>query len=102
MSKITALLMFLALAVWLTACSSGRSAIQAPRDSRATLILEIMGRDATIGTLVWTRPSTNWRYSSHDFTVKNALDEQIILDGGQRPVMDICPCTTSMPVSISA
>lgn len=48
--------------------------------------------DATIATLCVDKAEYNTGDTVHmTFTVKNALDEQIVLDGGQRPVMDICP-----------
>ena len=91
MSKITALLMFLALTVVLTACS-GPVCDSGTEKKPGNIDTGGIEKDATIRTLGVDKAEYQTGDTVHmTFTVKNALDEQIALDGGQRPVMDICP-----------
>jgi hypothetical protein len=88
---IASMLMFLALIVMLSACSGPVCDSGTERKS-GNLVTGEKGRDATIGTLCVDKAKYKTGDTVHmTFTVKNALDEQIVLDGGQRPVMDICP-----------
>jgi hypothetical protein len=89
--SIASLLMFLALTVMLSACSgpvcdSGHEEI--PDNA-------ITGRQGGVGTEA-TLCVDKAEYKTGDtvhmtFTVKNAYHEPLVLDGGQQPVMDICP-----------
>ena len=88
--------MFFALTVWLTACSGPNCDSQTERQ-RGNIDTGKMGRDADTATLCTDKTDYNKGDTVHiTFTVKNLLDEQIVLDGGQQPVMDICvsyaPC----------
>jgi hypothetical protein len=86
------MLMFFALIVWLTACSPSPICDSGIERKSGNLVTGEKGRDATIGTLCVDKAEYKTGDTVHmTFTVKNALDEQIILDGGQQPVMDICP-----------
>ncbi len=50
-----------------------------------------MGKDAAQATLCTDKAQYDQGDIVHiTFTVKNLLEEQIVLDGGQRPVMDVC------------
>ena len=89
---IASLLMFLTLAVWLTACSSGPVCDSGTEKKPGNIDTGGIEKDATIGTLCVDKAEYKTGDTVHmTFTVKNALDEQIVLDGGQPPVMDICP-----------
>ncbi len=89
---IASLLMFFALTVWLTACSPSPICDSGIERKSGNLVTGEKGRDATIGTLCVDKAEYKTGDTVHmTFTVKNALDEQIVLDGGQPPVMDICP-----------
>ena len=93
---IASMLMFLALAAVLSACSTSncKSGTEIRSGNLAT------GRkqaDAITTTLCTDKTDYNKGDIVHiTLTVKNLLDEQIVLDGGQQPVMDICvgaaPC----------
>jgi hypothetical protein len=88
---IASTLMFLALIVVLSACSGPNCDSGTERKS-GNLVTEEKGRDATIGTLCVDKAEYNTGDTVHmTFTVKNALDEQIVLGDGQQPVMNICP-----------
>jgi hypothetical protein len=87
---IASLLMFLALAVVLSACSASNCKSGTERQP-GNMDAGTMGRDADTATLCTDKTDYNTGDTVHvTFTVKNALDEQIVLDGGQQPVMDIC------------
>jgi hypothetical protein len=93
---IAALLMLLALAVVLSACSGPNCDSQTERRP-GDLVTGQKPADATIATLCTDGTDYNKGDIVHiTFTVKNALDEPIVLDGGQQPVMDLCvfsaPC----------
>jgi hypothetical protein len=93
---IASMLMFLALTVVLSACSGPNCDSQTERRP-GDLVTGQKPADATIATLCTDGTDYNKGDIVHiTFTVKNALDEPIVLDGGQQPVMDICvsyaPC----------
>jgi hypothetical protein len=93
---IASLLMLLALAVVLSACST--SNCNSGKEGRpGNFITGRKPADVTLATLCTDKTGYNKGDIAHiTFTVKNLLDEQIVLDGGQQPVMDICvsyaPC----------
>jgi hypothetical protein len=98
-------LMFLALIVALSACSTSncKSGTEIRSGNLAT------GRkqaDAITATICTDKTDYNQGDTVHiTFTVKNLLDEQIVLDGGQQPVMDICvgaaPCLSHYQPAIA-
>jgi hypothetical protein len=101
---IASTLMFLALIVVLSACSSNcKSGTEIRSGNLAT------GRkqaDAITAKLCTDKTDYNNGDIVHiTFTVKNLLDEQIVLDGGQQPVMDICvgaaPCLSHYQSAIA-
>jgi hypothetical protein len=97
MKNIFLFLALLSLAHLLSACSSGSNCDSGIERQRGNVVTGKMGRDATIATLCVDKTDYNKGDIVHiTFTVKNALDEPIVLDGGQQPAMDICfsyaPC----------
>ncbi len=93
MKKVTLLLLFAGVAAVLNACSLFSSPNCASGTERrpGNLATGEKGRDATTATLCTDKD----QYSEGDtvhitFSVKNLLDEPIVMDGGQQPVMDIC------------
>jgi len=96
---ITGLLLLASLTLLLSACSlfSGPNCDSGIEDRSGNLATGRKQAHAIIATLCTDRTDYNKGDTVHiTFTVKNLLDEQIVLDGGQRPVMDICisaaPC----------
>jgi hypothetical protein len=88
---IASLLMLLTLIVVLSACSTSNSNSGTERQP-GNIDAGTMGRDAVTATLCTDRTDYNQGDTVHiTFTVKNAYHETLVLDGGQRPVMDICP-----------
>jgi hypothetical protein len=102
---IASMLLFLALAVVLSACST--SNCNSGKEGRpGNFITGQKPADVTLATLCTDRTDYNQGDTVHiTFTVKNLLDEQIVLDGGQQPVMDICvgaaPCLSHYQPEIS-
>jgi hypothetical protein len=93
---IASLLMFLALVFLLSACSASNCNSGTERQP-GNIDAGTMGRDAVTATLCTDKTDYNKGDIVHiSFTMKNMLDEQIVLDGGQQSVMDICvgvaPC----------
>ncbi len=87
------LLLISLLAVLLSACSSLSSPnCNSGKEIRSgNFITGEQQRVVTIATLCTDREQYNEGDTVHiTFSVKNALDEPIVLDGGQQPVMDIC------------
>lgn len=92
MKNIFLFLALLGVALLLGACSSGPVCDSGTERKSGNLVTGEKGKDATIGTLCVDKAEYKTGDTVHmTFAVKNALDEQIVLDGGQRPVMDICP-----------
>ncbi len=93
MKKITLFLLFAGAAAVLNACSlfSGPNCGSGITRQRGNIDTGTMGRDATIATLCVDRTEYNKGDTVYiTFTVKNTLDEPIVLDNSQQPVMDIC------------
>src|SRR3989304_2548044 len=96
---ITLLLLLVSLTLLLNGCSlfSGPNCDSGTERRPGDLVTGQKPADATIATLCTDRTDYNKGDTVHmTFTVKNALDEQIVLDGGQPPVLNICvgaaPC----------
>jgi hypothetical protein len=99
MKKITLLLLFVSLVVLLSACYlfSGPNCKSGTEGRSGNLATGRKQADVTTATLCTDRTDYSKSDTVHiTFTVKNLLDEQIVLGGGQQPVMDICvgaaPC----------
>jgi|WetSurMetagenome_2_1015567.scaffolds.fasta_scaffold401838_1 hypothetical protein len=85
-------LALLSLTFLLGACSSGPICASDKEVRPGNFLTGQEQADATIGTLCVDKAEYNTGDTVHmTFTVKNALNEQIVLDGGQQPVVDICP-----------
>jgi len=90
---ITLLLLLVSLTLLLNGCSlfSGPNCDSGTERRPGDLVTGQKPADATIATLCTDRTDYNKGDTVHmTFTVKNALDEQIVLGDGQRPVMDMC------------
>jgi len=93
---ITGLLLLASLALLLSGCSvfsflSGPNCSSGTYRQPGNLVTGQKGRDAVTGTLCTDKSEYNTGDTVHiTLTVKNLLDEQIVLDGGQQPVMDMC------------
>ena len=93
---ITVLLLLASLMLLLSGCSvlsflSGPNCKSGKEVRPGNYITGQKQADATIATLCTDRTDYNQGDTVHiTFTVKNALDEQIVLGDGQRPVMDMC------------
>jgi len=102
---IASMLMFLALIVVLSACSASNCTSVTVRRS-GNLATGRKPADATTTTLCTDKTDYNKGDLVHiTFTVKNLLDEQMVLDGGQQPVMDLCvsyaPCLSHYQAGIA-
>lgn len=90
MKKTFLILALLGVALLLGACSSSNCKSGTERQP-GNIDTGTMGRDAVTATLCTDKTDYNQGDTVHiTFTVKNLLDEQIVLDGSQQPVMDIC------------
>ena len=98
-SVLTVLAVLLCLALLLNACSSSQC-VSGKEIKPDNFITGERGGDATIATFCTDKNQYNKGDIVHiTLTVKNGLDKQIILDGGQQPVMDICVWRTKQCLS---
>ncbi len=95
MKKIPLFLLFAGLAAVLSGCSLfsglGPNCDSGKEIRPGNLATGAPQADATMATLCTDKAQYEQGDTVHiTFTVKNLLDEQIVLDGGQQLVMDIC------------
>jgi hypothetical protein len=91
MRKIPLCLLLGCLALLLNACSGAGQCVSGKEETSDNFITGERGGDATIATLCTDKQQYNQGDKVHiTLTVRNGLDKQIVLDGGQQPVMDIC------------
>jgi len=98
-------LALLSLVFLLGACSASNCTSVTVRRS-GNLATGRKPADATTTTLCTDKTDYNKGDLVHiTFTVKNLLDEQMVLDGGQQPVMDLCvsyaPCLSHYQAGIA-
>ena len=97
MKKITLFVLLGCLTLLLSACSKCVSGQEIKSDN---FITGEKGGVATIATFCTDKEQYNKGDTAHiTLTVKNALNKQIILDGGQQPVMEICTWRTKQCLS---
>jgi hypothetical protein len=100
MKKIMLFVLLDCLTLLLNACSGAGQCVSGTERQPGNLATGEQSRDATIVMFCTDKQQYNKGDKAHiTLTAQNVLDKQIVVDGGQQPVMDICTWRTKQCLS---